>query len=385
VLPCAVTLEQLPKSMTDGRRHFALHYTPIYEHDVVASILVVASDVTSSVDQQRIDGSHRDVIAALRHIVDDRFGFEELALETRGLFGEIATSSNAIEVKRALHTLKGGFATFELGSLASQAHELETLIIDRERVPSEDDIAPLRDSWLIVDHATRFVLDPLRGHVAVPDGVVVDLAHDAEKIGASSLASRIRALRTQTIHARLARLAEHARTLAERLGKAGLQVECKCDETRLPPGRWLPFWAALVHAIRNAVDHGVESPEERVAAGKSSAGKLVLRAQSDRRGFVVEITDDGRGIDWAKVRLAARKVGIDATTRETLVEMLFVEGLSTTPSATETSGRGLGMSAVRAACEKLGGRVVVTSDEGKGTSIRFEFPPASFVLQTLAA
>lgn len=377
VLPIELALEQLPPSMTDRKRHFSLKYTPIYaQSGVLRSVLVVAADVTSMVEQRRSDGVQRDVVAALRHVVSDRAGFEDLVSEVRKLFLRMTASADAIEIKRVLHTLKGAFATFELQALAAQAHDMETMIGLRERRPSDDEIGELSGSWEIVDRATRSVLDLLRSRVAVPDAVLVGLASDAQAIGGSDLAARIRSLRCQTVHTRLARLADYARAVADRLGKPNLEVVCACDDARLPPEPWLPFWSALVHTVRNAVDHGIESPDDRVRAGKSPHGTLTLTARAQRQSFAVEVRDDGSGIDWERVRASANKVGIAAVTAEDLEQVLFLDCVSTATEETDISGRGIGMGAVREACEALGGRVVVRSVPSNGTTIRFEFPPA---------
>ncbi len=375
VLPVALALEQLPQSMTDRKRHFSLKYTPIYESGL-HSVLVVAADVTSMVEQRRSDGVQRDVVAALRHVVSDRAGFEDLVSEVRKLLLRMLASPDAIEIKRVLHTLKGAFATFELQALAAKAHDLETMIVERERRPSADEMGELAGSWEIVDGATRSVLDLLRSRVAVPDAVLVGLASDAQAIGGSDLAARIRSLRCQTVHTRLARLADYARAVADRLGKPNLEVVCACDDARLPPEPWLPFWSALVHTVRNAVDHGIESPDDRVRAGKSPHGTLTLTARAQRQSFAVEVRDDGSGIDWERVRTSANKVGIAPVTPEELEQVLFLDCVSTATEETDISGRGIGMGAVREACEALGGRVIVRSVPTSGTTIRFEFPPA---------
>src|SRR5207249_2080979 len=109
-----------------------------------------------------------------------------------------------------------------------------------------------------------------------------------------------------------------------------------------------------------AIDHGIESAEERVAAGKSPAGQLRLTSRLDANGgLLVEVGDDGRGLDTAAIKAAAQRQGLPCETAEDVVSALFIDGLTTRTEVTETSGRGVGMGAVRKACENAGGRVTI--------------------------
>jgi two-component system chemotaxis sensor kinase CheA len=103
---------------------------------------------------------------------------------------------------------------------------------------------------------------------------------------------------------------------------------------------------------------------------------LWLRTSLNERHFTIEFADDGRGIDWARVAEKAKARGLAAATHSDLVEALFADGLSTREAVTEHSGRGVGLSAIRAACRKLGGKVEVESQPNKGSLFRFIWPAA---------
>ena len=138
--------------------------------------------------------------------------------------------------------------------------------------------------------------------------------------------------------------------------------------------RWAGFWAAFVHAIRNAMDHGIESPEERQAAGKQPGGKLVIGVRGDQQSITLELSDDGRGVDFEKVRAKAKKLGLPHGSEAELIEALFSDGFSTNEHATELSGRGVGMSALREAARAMGGVVSLQTKRGQGTTLRVRFP-----------
>jgi two-component system chemotaxis sensor kinase CheA len=168
----------------------------------------------------------------------------------------------------------------------------------------------------------------------------------------------------------LEHFADRARQLARRLGKAELDIELVDNDLRVDGERFAPLWSALVHCVRNAVDHGIESTEVRLARGKPARARLVFDTELRSGELVIEVRDDGNGIDWATVTERARAMGLPTRTRRDLIDALFASGLSTASEVTQTSGRGLGMSALRAACAELGGRVELASEPGHGTTVR---------------
>jgi two-component system chemotaxis sensor kinase CheA len=145
-------------------------------------------------------------------------------------------------------------------------------------------------------------------------------------------------------------------------------------DVRFERQRWASFWAAFIHPMRNALDHGIEPAEERRQAGKPPQGKLSLSVRGDAQAIQIELSDDGRGIDFDKVREKAKAAGLPHQTEAQLVEALFSEGLSTSDQTTELSGRGMGMSALREAARALGGTVSLQSQRGRGSTLRVRIP-----------
>ena len=136
----------------------------------------------------------------------------------------------------------------------------------------------------------------------------------------------------------------------------------------------------LVHLVRNAVDHGIETPEVRREAGKSPAGRLVIDARRERDHVRISVSDDGRGIDLESVRRRAVEAGIlhadlaaDLAPSD-VAALVFRPGVSTATSVSEVSGRGVGMDAVKATIEGLGGRVELESRPGLGTTTTLLVP-----------
>jgi len=145
----------------------------------------------------------------------------------------------------------------------------------------------------------------------------------------------------------------------------------------------------LTHMLRNCVDHGVESPEDRVAAGKEPEGKLLLRASHEGGQVIVELCDDGRGIDTAAV--LAKALERDVVSRDQaarlvdreILQLLFAPGFSTAEKVTNVSGRGVGLDVVKTNVEKIGGTIDVQTTPGEGTSLKIKIPLTLAIIPAL--
>lgn len=140
----------------------------------------------------------------------------------------------------------------------------------------------------------------------------------------------------------------------------------------------------LTHMIRNAIDHGIEKPEERIAAGKPEEGLVRLSAQHRSGRIVIEVTDDGAGIDRARVKAIAAEKGLIATdallSDEEIDNLIFLPGFSTASEISDISGRGVGMDVVKRSIQALGGRIAITSRPGHGSTFTMSLPLTLAVL-----
>ncbi len=145
----------------------------------------------------------------------------------------------------------------------------------------------------------------------------------------------------------------------------------------------------LLHVIRNAIDHGIETPDARLAAGKPEAGRLVVSARQSGNQILIEISDDGRGIDVARIVAKAAEQKLHTATElaamsdAAKLDLIFAPGLSSRDVVTATSGRGVGMDVVRANIEQIGGRIVLVNDPGRGLRIIARVPLTLSILTTL--
>ena len=145
----------------------------------------------------------------------------------------------------------------------------------------------------------------------------------------------------------------------------------------------------LIHIIRNAIDHGIESAEERLRAGKSEAGKLILEAYQESNHIVIEVRDDGRGLNPEKIKAKAVSKGmyseddIERLSRREITNLILMPGFSTADKITGTSGRGVGMDVVKKNIEKLNGTLDIDTIPGKGTLMRLKIPLTVAIIHAL--
>jgi two-component system, chemotaxis family, sensor kinase CheA len=175
-----------------------------------------------------------------------------------------------------------------------------------------------------------------------------------------------------------------ARDLARSLGKA-VELELRGQETELDRGVLEQIADPLLHLVRNAIDHGIEPPEARLAAGKPRYGTVRVHATQLGSEVVVTVADDGQGIDLARVRQRAGETGdaLDGVGDDEAIYAIFRSGLSTAPAVSEVSGRGVGLDVVRASLASVRGRVEVHSEPGSGSEFRLSVPITLAVLPCL--
>jgi two-component system chemotaxis sensor kinase CheA len=192
---------------------------------------------------------------------------------------------------------------------------------------------------------------------------------------------RMLKLQLQPLRGSLLALARYARELGRSL-KREIEVVVEGEDTRLDRRIARELEEALLHLVRNAVDHGIESPEVREARGKPRAGRLLLRASGTANRVRLEIADDGAGIDSKRVRQQAVAAGLldaaaaAAMERDDLLRLLFAPGFSTRKRVSEVSGRGVGLDVVATAASRAGGEVTVSSVARHGTTVALEVPLA---------
>lgn len=378
-LPLDVVLDAFPTMLRCNGRFLRFEYRPIEEDGTLVRMLVVGTDVTSDVERRRADEAQRELVLLAERVLTDPTGCLELVTETDRLLDVVVSAKTASPAfLRALHTMKGNSLLYGQQTLADLCHTTESIVRDTGLLPAATEIAALSEQWRATKAKIAPLLDGARAsRIEIGDADYEALRSAIPFAPRPELARMVARWRLEPVAKRFQRLSQQATALAARLGKKGVRVITDAGDVRLDAETWAPFWSSFVHVVRNAIDHGIESPRERAERGKLNDGIVVLRAFGADDQLVVEISDDGRGIDWDALEARARELGMYTRERATLEDLLFRDGVSTREVADETSGRGIGLGAVRAAALALGGRVHVESKAGSGTLVRFVFPVAS--------
>ncbi|MGD0678418.1 MAG: HAMP domain-containing protein [Polyangiaceae bacterium] len=377
-LPRALLLHQLPKQFRAGDSTYQLSYIPIVEaDDRLAKLLVVISDITSRLAAERAEAEQREVATMFERIMRDKSGVLDFLMDAEMLVRELTATSRPalVETKRKLHTLKGNAGVYGMLGVARLCHEIETRMSESQGDLSESDRNVLAETWTRTAARLSSFLDDKDLGVTIDDNEYAYILRSLlDGTPRGEVIRVVRDWKMERASERLERFAGQARDLAKRLQKGDVEVRVDGAGLRLPREEWSAFWASFTHVVRNAVDHGLESPEERRKAGKDSDGRIGLSAARIGRSVQIELSDDGRGIDWARVADRARRAGLACSSQDDLVAALFADGISTKDTVSDVSGRGVGLGAAKQACERLGGYVSVDTQANRGTTFRFHMP-----------
>jgi signal transduction histidine kinase len=382
ILPEATTLDQLPTRVPLGKRTLGLEASPIRNPaGVVERVLFTIVDLTDLEKAERENAHNRAFITILRNLP----AFHEFVRDSRN---RLQNAQAAVETgnqdvtRRELHTLKGNSATYGLLDIAGIIHGIEDApcitkeclqqITSSIRAFLDDNFDLFRIrldgrydqrfevSSAMVEDLGRRILRSTRDPLVIE--AVQAWADEVKKLPALALLGPVEA---------------YAVRLARQRGKE-VRVLVRGADMALDPDRMRPLLQNLSHLIRNAVEHGIESPAER--HGKPPIPTIAISFALHGDLLLVTVEDDGRGIDTDKVKAKAFALGrisreeLDQMTPHEATELVFLDGLSTAEKVTTTSGRGVGMSAIRAAVENLGGRLEVESTPGAGTKLQIDLP-----------
>jgi two-component system chemotaxis sensor kinase CheA len=231
----------------------------------------------------------------------------------------------------------------------------------------------------------RTLVESLAAHADVPglSQAMQELTRSSQALQA--MVMQVRMIPVDAVFMRFPRL---VRDLSGKLSK-DVELKLVGKDTELDRTVVESLGDPLVHLIRNSLDHGLEPPEDRVAAGKPKTGTLEISARHAGGNVVIEVKDDGRGIDPVKVGKRAVERGLitaeaaDALDGKGAAELLFLPGFSTAEVTSDISGRGVGMDAVRTMIRELGGEVTLTSELGQGTMAQIRLPLTLAIMNAL--
>jgi two-component system chemotaxis sensor kinase CheA len=260
----------------------------------------------------------------------------------------------------------------------ARAHGGGTVRIDASRL---DELMHLMGELVV--HRTR--VESLAVEAGVPElaQAMQDLTRSSQALQA--MVMQVRMIPVEAVFLRFPRL---VRDISSKLGKQ-VELNLAGQDTELDRTVVEALGDPIVHLVRNSLDHGLETPEEREAAGKPPTGTLEISARHAGGNVVISVSDDGRGIDPQQIARKAAERGlianeaVESVDAQRAIELLFEPGFSTMEITSDLSGRGVGMDAVRAAVRQLGGEVLMTSEHGKGTVAQIRLPLTLAIMSAL--
>jgi two-component system, chemotaxis family, sensor kinase CheA len=384
VLPLQMCLDQLPARLRVDGRDFAFSYRSIgaegspslVGEGAPQGLLIVINDITEQLLRAGHEAEQSELLAMLRGFTSDRGGFlsffEEATRMVESLRGR---EVDLLTRKRLYHTLKGNSGLAGFGAIAELCHEAEHHLNENDEPAADAILEALVSRWQTLEEVLSSLVrergrDVLDVHARDLDEVLAAL----RDVAPATVWERMADWRLEPAEHALTRLGDYARSLAARLDRGDLEVSIESGGLRLDPQKWSGVWSELVHVVRNAVDHGLEPIEERRAGPKGARPHLRLATRTSGDQLVIEIEDDGQGIDWAAVRKVAGAKGLPCETTEELTDALLSKFLTTRDSVTATSGRGVGLASVRQRVQTLGGRIAIFTARGQGTTFQFTLP-----------
>ncbi len=301
------------------------------------------------------------------------------------------------ELFRRVHTFKGNFAMMNMQRTVDTLHQAEDVLSELKAAvnqKSRDELffvasaMDLQSGYQADIQTIRSILGDQYGQTESLLQVNRATLHEIEEKMAKllkpcdfmALAPSIRAIAYKSLESMLAPYLDYVIVLSEKYGKLIHPVKLMGCEIKLNPERYSPFIRALVHVFRNAVIHGIEKPEERVASGKDATGSITCEARIGDEYLEIAISDDGRGICMEAVRCKAKEHKILTATQSAgisdaeILRLIICDSFSTSEIRDQNTGRGVGLSALNQELIKLGGSMNIISEPLSGTRFEFQIP-----------
>jgi len=368
------------------------------------SMIVILTDITDKRDLEEQMDQERHILKMVVKAMVNRSLFIEVTesfeqfmfegQESNWIFND-DFDENIKYIMRQLHTFKGNFSQFDVLALTETLHETESRLLgalDGELCTNEsikECVSPAQlqaaynnDLGIIKDYVGNdFLVED--DHFIIEKGRIVDIERKMQSVLSEQecklLLPEIRSLRYKPIKELLKMYPEYTTKLAERLNKAVSSFDIQADDIMVDEAKYQNMTKSLVHVFRNAVDHGIELPDDRVEAEKDLMGRITCIISDLGEAFEITISDDGSGMHVDGIRNRLLDMGHDEEVLRNMTdaeirEQVFEDALSTQDEVTLLSGRGVGLSAVKKEVEDLGGHISVSSTEGAGTTFTIRIP-----------
>ena len=373
-------LSLLPKEHTLKNKNINIEYKLLNNNHFM---LIITDVTTTKLLEQKLQEQNQ-IQKMIVAVASDQNDFIELKFDFENFIKN--PSSDLRVLLRELHTFKGIFAQKEMLNIANGIHELESII--------NSNLAQKNIVGLVHKHDLQNIFNKDLEIIASTLGE--DFLSATSKISIDTqtldtLESKIKALKSNDSQERLSDILHDfevikyesvyemlhmyqtaVKQMAQKLEKEIYPLEIIGDKNLVVSSKIKPFIKSLIHLFNNCVDHGIEDMETRIENEKDEMGKITCQFFKNEDGLQIRISDDGGGINIEKLRASAKNKGITVNGDQSM--LVFADNLSTKEQLSSTSGRGVGMSAIKSEVTKLGGNIEINNNIGVGVEFIFTLP-----------
>ncbi len=406
-----------PNSFEHGERYVEMDFRPIYQTqdpEKLSKVICIASDKTEERKFRLKAETEATLVKVVMTILSDRRSFVDFVLESRKNFRDLEAEVKAANPKfdvlfRGMHSLKGSCAAFHMTQLSNDAHHFESQLSDLKGAEGEK----LKQYIPNLSRGLEALNKQFEGFLKSHENVLGPIEESSDR--AKTLSMQIINQQCQLIEKEIgkessvfksfienfvqddiAKLFQRyegvVKGVAERQFKS-VDFEIENNKVKVFSEPYGPLVGSYIHVFRNAIDHGLEDEEVRVANGKPATGSIKVLFNTFRDDGVemlrIEVRDDGKGIDpkFIKQKAVEKKVisqaEADSLNDQQAIQLLFKSGFSTNDVVTDLSGRGVGLEALQYEAKAMGGKAMLESEPGIGTTLIVDVPYHKFVVSSI--
>ncbi len=357
-------------------------------------IMLILTDITETRDLESQMMAERDMLQMIVKVLLNRDDFlsiyNDFLVDMNRFFNYIEDEEYD-DILRKIHTYKGVFSQYYMSNISDTLNKLEDEIYEAGTM---DYIRQVERSRVFdalnkdIDNIKRYTSEDIleeNGLYAVKEEKIIEIEQKIKSILPATEFNKvipiIKSIRYKSVKEGLRQYPDYVTKLSERMEKSVLPFEIQGDDIFVDFDVYQNLFKNMVHLFRNAVDHGIETEDERMETGKSQAATISCQVKrQNNECFEIVIQDDGRGIDLNVIKALALKKGLiqekdmDMMGESDLLNLIFQQKLSTKNEASVISGRGVGLASVKDQVESLGGSIKVKTDIGNGTTFILSLP-----------